>query len=244
MTMSIRLHTCTLTGVDDSTVFYDLSRLSRMYPFVEWGFLYSPKYNELGGRYPCIVTLNRAFQTLPEHVRVALHICGSGVHNPLAGEKVVNDLVEMVAKRRGRVQLNFNQTAKPVDLNLIRGFLNRFPDMQVITQHNNANETLWKELEGFSNHAVLFDASGGRGLLGNQWPEPLSGVACGYAGGLGPDNLSEQLDRIAAVVQQGSMWVDMESSLRITSDGDRLDIDRCEDCLLVVSEWMRLTCTQ
>ncbi len=36
---SVKLNTCTLTGVDDHTQFYDLMMLSREFPFVEWGVL-------------------------------------------------------------------------------------------------------------------------------------------------------------------------------------------------------------
>lgn len=143
-----------------------------------------------------------------------------------------------MAKRGGRVQLNFNQTEKPVDLNLLKVILNRYPEMQVITQHNEENASLWEALTGHPNHAVLFDASGGRGILEKQWPTPLPGVACGYAGGLGPNNIRQELSKISTNIQDGNFWVDMESSLRIIDEEgfDKLDIFKCEACLVRVAE--------
>jgi hypothetical protein len=34
----------------------------------------------------------------------------------------------------------------------------------IITQHNKINKSFAGLMEGFANHAVLFDASGGRGI--------------------------------------------------------------------------------
>lgn len=42
---------------------------------------------------------------------------------------------------------------------------------------------------------ALYDSSGGRGILPNSYRLPV-GDFCGYSGGLGPDNLEEQLPKI------------------------------------------------
>ena len=99
----------TLTGMDDHTDLAALAALSARYPLVEWGFLYSPKRQGQGGRYPSVETLRHAFRGLPLNVSVALHVCGAGVPNLLSGEPVITGLVEDVAVRGGRVQLNFSQ---------------------------------------------------------------------------------------------------------------------------------------
>ena len=41
-----------------------------------------------------------------------------------------------------------------------------------------------------------------------------------YAGGLGPDNLEEELKRIEEVAGDRTIWIDMETKVR--SDGDRI----------------------
>lgn len=240
MTTPMLLSHCTLTGVDDSVDLQELIRVDR--PIAEWGFLYSPKRQGLPGRYPSVALLQRAFHDLPPSVRVALHVCGNGVFDLLAGDRVASELVALVAQRHGRVQLNFNQEKQPIDLASLQRLIGAFPTLTVITQHNKANESIWSELAagGHNNHAVLFDASGGRGVLETDWPQPLPGVRCGYAGGLGRDNLNEQLERIATIVGEQPVWVDMESSLRVKDAGgtDWLNLARCQDCLEITSARM------
>lgn len=219
----------TLTGVDDHTELAAIAALSSRYPLVEWGFLYSPKRQGQGGRYPSVDTLSNAFHTLPENVRVALHVCGAGVPNLLAEEAVVTGLVEAVASRGGRVQLNFNQTRAAIDLNALSALLDKFPSMKVITQQNDANEGVWKRLCGHANYVVLFDSSGGNGVERSNWPAPLNGIHCGYAGGLGPDNLARQLPRIHVAAVGHPHWIDMEGKLR--TEDDAFSLERAEVCL-------------
>ena len=240
--MTLNIQCCTLTGVDDSTPPQDLVALSDEFPRVEWGFLYSPKRQGLPGRYPSVATLQRALLELPPQVNVALHVCGTGVHDLLAGEPVVEELVELVAARQGRVQLNFNQNKEPIDLRRLNVTLSWYPNLTFITQHNEANRGIWQALQdgGFANHAVLFDASGGRGLVPEQWPQPLPGVTCGYAGGLSSDNLTFHLDAIAALVGDRKTWIDMEGSLRLPDQEgiDWFNLARCRACLDAVQGWM------
>lgn len=241
MTTPMRLTHCTLTGVDEKTDLLELIHLAVEHPISEWGFLYSPKRQGQPGRYPSISMLSQSFSDLPAHVRVALHVCGQGVPDLLAGESTVSRLVAMVGERVGRVQLNFNQAREPIDLDALRGFLKSHPNLQVITQHNDANSHVWTSLQGTGNHAVLFDSSGGRGILAGQWPHALNGVPCGYAGGLGGNNLDEQLEAIAAAAGPARTWIDMEGSLRrADADGhDWFSLAHCTDCLAIASERIR-----
>jgi len=220
----------TLTGVDDHTNLAELANLSERFPLVEWGFLYSPKRQGHGGRYPSVATLLNAFRTLPDTVRIALHVCGAGVPNLLANEAEVTGLVEAVAARGGRVQLNFSQSRGGIDLDALSTLLDRYPSLKVITQHNDANEGVWKRLCGHANYVALFDSSGGRGVERSAWPAPLHGIHCGYAGGLGPDNLAMELTRIRAAASGHPHWIDMEGKLR--TEDDTFDLQRAEACLL------------
>lgn len=227
---------CTLTGVDAHTDPQALTRMSGDYPIAEWGLLYSPRRQGQPGRYPSVEFLHETLRTLPDNVRVALHVCGQGVPDLLSGEAVISKLVAMVAIRGGRVQLNFNQRRDPVSLDALHRLLDCYPSLTVITQHNPSNADLWRDLWRHPNHAVLFDASGGQGISPNAWPAVLP-VACGYAGGLGMDNLASALQEIAKETSHRPFWVDMENKLRIgTEDGsDRLDLVRCEECLHIAT---------
>lgn len=228
---------CTLTGVDDATDLSTIAALSRDYPVVEWGCLYSPKRQGTPGRYPAVPTLQRILRELPPEVRVALHVCGRGVPDLLTGEPVVLDLVRRLVARQGRLQLNFNLARTPVDFIGLRRLLDRFPTLIVITQHNTANATVWEQLREYPNHAVLFDASGGNGILPGAWPPPLPELACGYAGGLGPATLYEHLGKISDAAGDRPTWIDMEGALRVEDSAgvDRFNLDRCRFCLEVVA---------
>jgi hypothetical protein len=93
------------------------------------------------------------------------------------------------------------------------------------------------------NTAFLFDSSMGTGKVPAQRPPPVlhPGVHCGYAGGLGPHNLHEELVKIAEAVCSYSptrsrpVWVDMESSLRATVGGrDVFDLNQTLECIQVI----------
>lgn len=236
----MNLSHCTLTGVDEATDLSHLADLSAEFPFVEWGFLYSPARQGMPGRYPSVDTILRAFCELPSHVRVALHVCGQGVPDLIDEEPVVYELVMAVARRQGRIQLNFNQRRNQLDLARMGEWLAKHDGLTVITQHNAANTAVHEAFRDHGNHAVLFDASGGQGLSPEVWPVPLPGVSCGYAGGLGPDNLRQELDLIDAVAGGHIVWVDMEGKLRTPDPAgaaDWFDLSLCEACLREVSAW-------
>ena len=61
-----------------------------------------------------------------------------------------------------------------------------------------------------------------------EWPAALS-VQSGYAGGLGPQNISDQLKLMASPSQGKAVWVDMESSLRSTvEEKDIFDLGKVQ----------------
>lgn len=228
----MKISHCTFTGVDERTNLDLLSFLSVKYPFVEWGFLYSPKREGEPGRYPSVEFLQNAFRSLPSTTNVALHVCGKGVYDLIESEPVISSLVELVHARQGRVQLNFSHARKNVDLDKLKGMIELLYPMTIITQVHQANEGIWQALRELDNHAVLFDGSGGRGISPDIWPEPLP-ISCGYAGGLGPSNISDQLNIISNTVGNREIWIDMEGSLRTTDEHghDWLELSRCEDVL-------------
>lgn len=222
---------CTLTGVDAKTDLQSLCDLSREFPVVEWGFLYSPKRQGQLGRYPSVDFLSDAFNDLPAQVRVALHVCGSGVSNLLDGEPVVTELAKFLGSRNGRIQLNFNARAvgDTFALHQVRNCIERFSTIEFITQYNEANTHVWESLKGCKNHSVLFDASGGRGIKASRWETPLLNLRCGYAGGLGPENVALEARKIGALVDNAPFWIDMEGKLRDRDDW--FDLKACQSVL-------------
>jgi hypothetical protein len=224
---------CTLTGADDGVDPSDLLHLSAKHPFVEWGVLFH-NARQGQGRYPSfawIEVLCALIPSLPK-AQFALHICGrDAVHEFLQG----TGKVSAMAVQFGRIQLNL--TASNVNPALLIAAIRRHPSKTIVTQHNAANESLWRLLSQVRNHAVLFDASGGRGISPTSWPSPLPRKLCGYAGGLGPANLATELPRIQLAAGKNPFWIDMEGKLR--SESDYFDLSSAQTCLSIVHEVFR-----
>jgi hypothetical protein len=223
---------CSLTGVDETTALVELVAVSDLYPFVEWGFMYSPKRQGGRGRYPSVTRLRRAFKELPSMVRVALHVGGNGVPQLLDGEAVVSGLFEQIRTRGGRVQLDLEAGGGEVDVAKLRAFMLGRPGVTFITPHNNDTAPITAALADVANHAILFDVSLGRGLAPEVWPAPLPAVRCGYAGNLGPEQLARALPRIYEAAGSTEFWIDMQERLR--DPEDRFDMHAARNCLDIV----------
>jgi phosphoribosylanthranilate isomerase len=184
-------------------------------------------------------------------MRLAAHLCGNRVNEVLDGDL---KFVYSLFARHGFRRFQINATAvNGVDTSrlaeqwvAVRDAVVRCPQMEFILQRNAETEPLvaplvaWIEgLEAAAkprNISFLFDSSCGLGVLGKSWPVAPpreSGVRFGYAGGLGPSNLTEQLSRMAEAAPGREIWVDMESSLRtVDAEGkDIFDLDKCRTCI-------------
>lgn len=236
----------TFTGVDERTDFNELQRMSNACHFVEWGVLYDPSRAGKGGRYPSLAWLDDfARRANAANLTIALHLCGQAVKTLLqaasAGRPFSPEAQQLfdLAEKFGRVQLNTRGKVsdEPAFRKLI-GFLSRNENRtRVMLQWNAANEELCERLAMEHAFEVLVDSSGGRGLEPDEWPslEPRGLRRVGYAGGLGPDNIAEQLPRIAASVDGRAFWVDMEFKLR--NDEDDFLLSKCERVLDVAWDY-------
>lgn len=223
--MDWTLNRCTLTGADDTTDIDALWEAGSAFPIVEWGILYSLTQRGTG-RYPSEAWLQRLVERIKASgasPNFALHVCGRSVSDLIRGVGPVVD----IARNFGRIQVNFR--SENYEVEAIREMVRRHAGQTVITQYNDANLDLWRALQKEPNHAVLFDASGGRGVARSEWPAPLPGVACGYAGGLGPDNIAEAAVAIQHAAGATPYWVDMEGKLRTAED--RFDMNLARDVL-------------
>lgn len=223
---------CTLTGADDTIDPGDLFRLSDEFPFVEWGILYHAS-KQGQGRYPSFSWIETLCSQMPPrpHARFAFHVCGE---EAIKDFPTGNGDTFRKSLPFGRVQINF--VATRYDPELVIGAVRRNRGKKTITQHNATNAGLWPILAGYSNHAVLFDTSGGRGISPEVWPSRLSTKDCGYAGGLGPDNLARELPRIQQAAGQNPYWIDMEGKLR--NEADRFDLARARLCLEIFHQFI------
>jgi hypothetical protein len=216
----------TITGADDATSPYALVALARAYPSLEWGILYSDKRAGTP-RYPS-AAWRAALPDLPD-VRYALHLCGSA-----AREVVVAGVPRRAVDRRyARVQINGYEPGSPGSL--------ATGDVRWILQcREEAALPIVTEDARAIGGEVLYDPSGGRGhrLTLPRWLTPIADVRIGYAGGIGPDHVTEVLDAIAAATgRRHGFWIDMESGVRDAHD--RLDLDRAQEVLVRVRDWTK-----
>jgi hypothetical protein len=227
------LTTLTITGLDEKTDIDRLVDLSHEFHFVEWGILLGSRN---GPRYPSVSIIEKLVSLRNWYgLRMALHLCGkfsqAWVSDPSKPNEHRNFVLDL-AQQFDRVQLNLSFPDGFVIRNVREAIINN-GHPGVITQYR---EKLTPTLVGLDNHAVLFDASGGRGISQAEWPSMLLDHHCGYAGGLGPDNLATELPRIHTAASGCSYWVDMETKVR-NPHTDVLDLDKCETVLKIVNEF-------
>jgi hypothetical protein len=230
---AVNLDRVTLTGADDSVNPMDLAKLSRRYPFVEWGILVS-RSQSFQPRWPSPRWI-RALQDIAamENMALSLHVCGHWVRQLLLGEMEVPQ--EYLASFK-RVQLNFHGEAVPYDHSLFLQALPALGKRQIIFQMDGRDgpkhlAAAWAhDPEGDLDAVPLHDASHGAGVVPGTWPQPVGSVYQGYAGGLGPHNLAAQLKQIERAAGERRVWVDMETKVR--SAGDRnFDLAKAEAVL-------------
>lgn len=236
----------TITGADNATSELALSELSAEFPWVEWGILVSRR-QEGSFRFPDRNWIARFLAAIGPRVNVSMHLCGQWVRRTLMGENVWAELPEGIAARAQRVQINTHAETLASTASMVNR-LSELGDKEFIFQWDGVNDHLAHAVAGYGlKAAALFDTSGGAGILPSKWPTPDLRLPCGYAGGLGPDNVSAQLRAIAAIcgppssvaslctragVFEGSkaFWIDMERRVR-TEDDSLLDLSKVRKVL-------------
>lgn len=226
----MRLTRVTITGADDSISPGDLTDLSKEFPFVEWGILFSASRQGREPRYPSSHWLDELLQTkslLESGAKFSAHLCGQISRDVLAGHRDFmrcNFMTSLIFKR---VQLNgFSQQSditSPFWYMLIE-----HPNTEFIMQAH-VPIALWatKQLRDAGhfpprNISALYDPSGGKGLVSKIWPRPPSHFEIGYAGGIGLDNVDTVITQITSMEDDLPFWIDMESSVRSTDDSSFL----------------------
>lgn len=217
---------CTFTGLDEKFSMEDLEFLSQRYSFLEWGILYSTSENPnlSANRYPSQKWLEHHIDEISAiiektGVSLSLHVCGKEVNN-LISQK--DTFINFLLPYFNRVQINFRY--KPKQKESLIELFNNNPETYFITQHHQANLLLVNDMAEIENHQILFDKSGGKGILEGEWPNPIEKKLCGYAGGLGPDNIEDQINKISATTQNKNYWIDMETQIRTE---EWLDYQKC-----------------
>lgn len=137
-----------------------------------------------------------------------------------------------------RIQLNMPQkTAENFNPQKLKNVIDYFLDQTFIIQYNdrtkNAVDALHKTGARFQ---LLFDASGGRGIDAKEWQAPIypGKHNMGYSGGMSPENVAGNLDKIAMVAGNHSIWTDAEGKLKTD---DKFDSARAAAYIKNVLSW-------
>lgn len=244
MSSFAKLTGCTITGADDFVDPADLIRLSRDYPLAEWGILVGS--HEGTSRFPSLDWI-RKFVDLRMSagcaVPISLHVCGRHLRDMLEGRSFLFDILGARLYAFTRLQLNFHgerpTSVRPAE-KILDALCRLFPepDTSIIFQLDGKNDELAKETSRRFLVEGLFDVSHGAGVVPSSWPKSRSDMRCGWAGGLGPGNLREELPKIHAQAV-GAYWVDMETAVR--DDRDRLILESVEECLRIATAFAMKT---
>ena len=218
----------TVTGADDSTQHIFLFEVAKNFPMVEFGILVSrnsygcPRFpsqlwlkrlNDLYKIYSIFSHINPYVYKLPQ---LSCHLCGQMVRD-LCSEGNISFKDEIPIDIFNRIQLNFHSYLHLISRNKFVEALQKFPEKQFIFQFDGVNDEILEVAKDAGINAVpLFDKSGGAGIVPGEWP--IRNGYSGYAGGLSPENIDEQMKKISLVAQPGMIWIDAETRLRSRSD--------------------------
>ena len=129
-----------------------------------------------------------------------------------------------------RAQINTHGIVHDFDVRRLRETVRRMTlnSQQVIFQYDGVNTGAMLSCVGRHVHdayekldiASLYDLSHGGGVLPEKWSHPLAKtvIPCGFAGGLSPENVASQIEKIQAVVGEADFWIDAETHLRSADD--------------------------
>ena len=225
----------TFTGIDEKT---DISRvvdISERYPFVEWGVLVSKSQTGESRRFPRLDFIYEfASNTMFKDNGLSLHLCGRYVRDLLKGNGsfITTDL-KFIWDFFQRVQINTHGEKHEIS-GAMPYVLNVWPGKEYIFQNDQKNYEAFHTAESKGvNVSSLFDLSHGAGVLPEKWPKSPSNIKTGFAGGLGPENIVEQVDKINEAAEGADIWIDMETRVR---SNDWLDLDKVVEVCYKLSE--------
>lgn len=234
--MKSNLTKVTFTGADDTIDPARLIALVASYlrdaTQVEWGILIG---SQSGHRFPSEQWIKSLLRMAGPKVNLSLHICGQHLKNIAAGKPL--DVPFDLAPFQ-RCQLNWHGDPMGNISNEIYRSFSRMESSwtpQVIFQLDGQNNELMRAC-GLKNVAGLVDHSHGRGISPSEWAR-LSNFSddapVGFAGGLGPENLREELPKIHAAAV-GEYWIDMETRL---FEGRLFSLPKCVEVVEIVNEF-------
>lgn len=232
------IKTITVTGADDSVI--DINKMveiSKQYPKVEWGILVS-RSNGGGARFPSLPwmeKLAKVHENNPGVLNLSSHICGGWVREIFReGKADIFDFLPMSMFKR--VQFNFHGHQHALNIEAALNVLKeKFSAYELIFQFDGVNDGIIEVCNNSGLKAYpLFDLSGGAGILPTEWP--IAKGYSGYAGGLSPENVTQELSRIRKACNGNTIWIDAETHLRSHMD-QLFDMDKVLSFIKNIYSW-------
>lgn len=224
----------------------DIIALGTKYPIAEFAIQAHPsKFSPSMPRYVWFETLMNAARK--NNVNLAMHV-NSEFRTEICHGKIPYEIRRMWDLRYdngkpiiGRVQININggKNSFKFYVHKVADIIRAYPDTEFIFQYTNKQKIRLNKLD--NEHvpfSMLFDASGGCGKLPDKWEAPImKNHKMGYSGGLSPENVADNLDKINAVLpQEYTTWIDAEGKLK-DPDTKQFDIARAEKYIQNALYW-------
>ncbi len=228
----------TITGADDSINPQELAQLSKDYPFVEWGILFSAK-QQGAHRFPSVDWLTdlKGVKQLNPSMKLCAHLCGQWVRELVqSGYEGWRTRYPYLWGIFDRIQLNFHGNWYKIS-NPFFELLPLLDKKQIIFQVDGVNDDAWSYCQRYCDAVPFFDTSHGAGVLPGGWPKSYNGVYNGYGGGLGPENLVLHIPMILEAASPERIWIDMETKVR-SEDGSKFALDKVRACLMAAASFV------
>ncbi len=217
------LKTIVCSGINEKNDIDEAVRFLKNYPCVEFGVQCSPK--KAAYQTPRFEWLQELTAKLNEQKiknRIALHL-NEGFVVSFCEEKIPSEIDELLKNGDaiGRLQLNFKIGRETFNGKVAPDFEKLQNAVYSVSSHSiilSASQTNLPFIQ-MAHHRgmkfdVLFDDSFGEGILPDAQKPPLFEDAFqGYAGGLSPENITQELDKIGKVAKS-TVFIDAEGKLK------------------------------
>ena len=217
------LKTIVCSGINEKNNIDDAMEFLKKYKNAEFGVQCSPR--KAGRQTPRFDWLKELLYKLNEQKiqnKIALHL-NEGFVISFCDGKVPDEISDLlnIGKSVGRLQLNFKIGRETFisgnipNIKTLKKTIEMLEKHPIILSASQPNlPFIYKAHHQGIKFDVLFDDSFGEGITPNVRRPPLFEDAFqGYAGGLSPENVSEELGKIEQLTK-GSVFIDAEGKLK------------------------------
>ena len=245
----MQISTITASDPREDTPVDKLVEFMNEYPDVEVAVQATPSKIAPGmPRNKWFAELFSAVRNNPRPLNLAMHVNMAYCDRMCMG-RIPDDLADWFLASRmdgrpviGRWQINFSGSNTGfLDYYSMAVMMSRFANREFIMQNDSSKSSeahlarLGRHVAG-ATFSVLYDASSGNGVTPGHWAAPYPQRRTGYSGGLRPENIATQLDKIAAVAGDESVWIDAEGGLK--NPGTKtFDLSRVRAYVAAVNKW-------